>query len=407
MMLTATTHKAMAESGTTPVTAPVVIAGGGFGGLYTALALAGRRSPPPILLIDPNDRFLFLPLLYELLSGELRSWEIAPRYDALLAGKGVAWLQDRVVRIDADNDLIHTATGRQLAFSRLVLATGAQPNSFGIPGVAEHCFGFRTLADVERLQSLVQRLRERARPLQRLAVVGAGATGVELACKLADLLEGDAIVELIEQGPGLLPVAKAFNREQADQALRRRDVRLRTQTQVEAVQPGRVDLKGPGGPEQLGVEAVIWTAGISFRPPELQPAAPADRRGRLLCQNTLQLLNHPHIFALGDIAHVAMEEPGGTANALPANAQVAFQQAECLAANLMLSLAGARLEPFQFNDLGEMMSLGAGEASLTGAGFTLAGAAAFQIRKLAYLTRLPGRAHQLKVAAGWLADWPR
>ena len=95
------------------------------------------------------------------------------------------------------------------------------------------------------------------------------------------------------------------------------------------------------------------------------------------------------------------------ANALPANAQVAFQQAECLAGNLVHSLAGEGLEPFEFNDLGEMMSLGVGEASLTGGGFTLAGAAAYQIRRLAYLARLPGKAHQLKVAAGWLADWPR
>ena len=68
----------------------VVIVGGGFGGLYTALALAQRKNHPPVLLIEPNDRFLFLPLLYELLSGELRGWEIAPRYDGLLAGRGLA-----------------------------------------------------------------------------------------------------------------------------------------------------------------------------------------------------------------------------------------------------------------------------------------------------------------------------
>lgn len=400
----------MAESAATPATAPVVILGGGFGGLYTALALAARRQHPPILLIEPNERFLFLPLLYELLSGELRSWEIAPRYDTLLAGKGVAWLQDRVIRIDTEASQVHTAAGRKLAFSRLVIATGAQSNSFGIPGVLEHSLGFRTLADVERLQHLIQNLKQCARPLQRLAVVGAGASGVELACKLADQLQGSAIVEVIEQGPGLLPQAKAFNREQADLALQRRDVRLRTNTHVEAVEADRLALQGPGGLEQLSVDGVIWTAGLRFQAPELRATtamatAPAtDHLGRLFCKPTLQLRDHPHVFALGDIAHVDVE---GEERALPATAQVAFQQAECLAVNLVKSLAEGPLDPFHYKDLGEMMSLGEGEASLTGGGFTLAGAAAFQIRKLAYLTRLPGPSHQLKVAAGWLADWPR
>lgn len=396
----------MAESVATPATAPVVIVGGGFGGLYTALALAARRQHPPILLIEPNDRFLFLPLLYELLSGELRSWEIAPRYDTLLAGKGVAWLQDRVVRIDTESCRVHTAAGRELAYGQLVIATGAQSNNFGIPGVTEHSLGFRSLADVERLQRLIHSLKERSRPLQRLAVVGAGASGVELACKLADQLQGSAIVELIEQGPGLLPQAKAFNREQADRALQRRDVRLRTHTHVEAVEAGGLALQRPGGPEHLSVDGVIWTAGLRFQAPELSPAAPTatDRLGRLICEPTLRLRHHPHVFALGDIAHVDAEDGE---HALPATAQVAFQQAECLASNLLKSLADEPLEPFHYNDLGEMMSLGVGEASLTGGGFTLAGAAAFQIRKLAYLTRLPGPSHQLKVAAGWLADWPR
>ncbi|MEX0588705.1 MAG: NAD(P)/FAD-dependent oxidoreductase [Cyanobium sp.] len=384
-----------------------MIVGGGFGGLYTALALAARRHHPPILLIEPNDRFLFLPLLYELLSGELRSWEIAPRYDTLLAGKGVAWLQDRVERIDADASLVHTAGGRQLPYCRLVVATGAQSNSFGIPGVAEHSLGFRTLADVERLQRLMSDLRQRVKPLQRLAVVGAGASGVELACKLADQLQGSAILELIEQGPGLLPQAKAFNREQADRALQRRDVRLRTHTRVEAIQPGKLELHGPGGAEQLSVEAVIWTAGLRFSAPAITPAAAIDRGGRLMCTPSLQLRDQERIFALGDIGHVDDHTQDESTKPLPATAQVAFQQAECLAGNLLNSLAGEPLAPFQYNDLGEMMSLGEGEASLTGGGFTLAGAAAFQIRKLAYLARMPGKTHQLKVAAGWLADWPR
>ena len=104
------------------------------------------------------------------------------------------------------------------------------------------------------------------------------------------------------------------------------------------------------------------------------------------------------MFAIGDIAQLDGVDP------VPTTAQVAFQQADCLAANLLRSLANEPLEPFHFKDLGEMMSLGKGEASLTGGGFTLAGPAAFQIRRLAYLSRMPGKTHQAKVAAGWLGS---
>ena len=385
---------APAQAGLNPA---VVIVGGGFGGLYTALALAAKRKHPPLLLIEPNERFLFLPLLYELLSGELRSWEIAPRYDALLAGRGVAWLRDKVQSIDAAGHTLQTAGGRTLPFSRLVVATGGDSDSFGIPGVMEHALFFRTLKDVERLQQLVAALRQRHSSLQRLAVVGAGPSGVELACKLADLLDGSAVVELIEQGPTALPQAKAFNREQALGALQRRDVRLRTGVGVTAVAPDQLGLSDGN---TLAVDAAVWTAGLRLNPPPITPAPARDRRGRLLCTPELQLLQQKHLYAVGDVAALP-DEP------LPATAQVAFQQADCLAANLMRAEAGEHLQPFSFNDLGEMLSLGVGEACLTAKGVTLAGKAAFQLRRLAYLTRLPGTPHQLRVAAGWLADWGR
>lgn len=395
-----------------PVQNNVVIVGGGFGGLYTALALAQRKHHPPVLLIEPNDRFLFLPLLYELLSGELRGWEIAPRYDGLLAGRGLAWLQDRVERIDADGHRLHTAGGRTIPYGRLVIATGAESNTFAVPGADRHSLGFRSLADVERLQRLLAELRQQRRPLQRIAVVGAGPTGVELACKLADMAEGSAVIELIEQGPQLLPQARAFNREQAALALQRRDVRLRTRTQVEAVEAEAITLRchpdgdSPAHAETLAVRAVVWTAGLSFRAPRIDPAPACDSRGRLLCGPDLRLRDHGDLFVAGDLAApVDPEEAAAPATATPATAQVAFQQAPVLAANLIRSLAGEPLEPFHWKDLGEMMSLGVGEASLTGSGVTLAGPAAYQLRRLAYLTRLPGRSHQLRVAAGWLADW--
>jgi NADH dehydrogenase len=277
------------------------------------------------------------------------------------------------------------------------MATGGDTESFGIPGVMEHALFFRTLHDVEKLRQLVDTLRLRRTALQRIAVVGAGPSGVELACKLADLIDGSAVVELIEQGPTALPQAKAFNREQALAALQRRDVRLRTGLGVTALEAQQLRLSDGSS---LAVEATVWTAGLRLNPPPIHPAPARDSRGRLLCTPELQLHQHPHLFAVGDVAALP-DEP------LPATAQVAFQQADCLADNLMRADAGEALKPFSFNDLGEMLSLGVGEATLTGMGVTLAGKAAFQLRRLAYLARLPGTPHQLRVAAGWLADWGR
>lgn len=390
--------------------APIVIVGGGFGGLYTALALAARADHPPILLIEPQERFLFLPLLYELLSGELRRWEIAPRYDTLLAGRGVAWLQDRVDRIEADHQRIHTRGGQEIHYSRLVLACGGAGATFGIVGADRHSLAFRSLADVDRLQALLTDLRRGDRPLQRLAIVGGGPTGVELACKLADLVPEGCRIELIEQGPQLLPQARAFNREQAEAALQRRQVTLRTNTAVTAVEADMLRLRhqvgspsgteDPGTEEQLPVRAVIWTAGLAFHPPAFSPSPQRDGRGRLRCEPSLQLEGQSNVFVLGDLASLEQED-----SPLPGTAQVAFQQAPLLADNLLRSLAGEELRPFRWNDLGEMLSLGIQEATLCGAGITLAGRTAYRLRQLAYLSRMPGLPHTLKVAAGWLADW--
>ena len=388
----------------------MVVVGGGFGGLSTALELARGNGAPPVLLIEPQERFLFLPLLYECLSGELRRWEIAPRYSTLLAGSGVAWLQQRVQQIDCSDHSLLTEGGQRLRYSQLVVATGGRSLTYGIPGVAEFSLGFRSLADVDRLQGLIERLRLRSRPLQRLVIVGAGASGVELACKVADLLAGSAVIELIEQGPDLLPGSKAFNRDQARTALLQRDVRLRCGTRVLAVEASAIHLEAPGGRDTLSCEAVVWTGGVGGSVPDMEPPLPLDPRGRLRVDPQLQVVGAGDLFAIGDAARslqadadTSGDPDAGSLN--PATAQVAYQQATHVAANLLRLRQGEPLQPFVWNDLGEMLGLGIGQATLTGMGMTLAGPAAFQLRRLAYLARLPGLQHQLKVAGGWLAEW--
>jgi NADH dehydrogenase len=136
----------------------------------------------------------------------------------------------------------------------------------------------------------------------------------------------------------------------------------------------------------------------------ISPTPLSDGCGRLLCDQQLRLLGRDDVFVVGDLAAVP-QTPQGQGLSLPTSAQVAFQQAPVVAANLLAHLEGRELQPFRWTDLGEMLSLGRGEAALTSSGITLAGPAAFQLRRLAYLTRLPGLRQQLRVAAGWLTDW--
>ena len=312
----------------------VVIVGGGFGGLFTALAIQRRQPSCPIVLIEPRERFVFQPLLYELLSDELQSWEVAPRYDQLL-NNNICWIQDSVVQIDQTSQSIELASGVSLPWGQLVLATGSRANDFGIPGVKEHSFGFRDLNDVARLKQWLSCLRQQRDEDAGLIIVGAGPTGVELACKLADLMEGAASVRLVEMGDEILPSSTSIS------------------------------------------------------------PAPALERGRLAVNDDLRLVGSANVFALGDLS----ARPGSP---WPASAQVAMQQGDATAAAIARLRMGEQPQPFQFEDRGEMLSLGVGDATLTGMGLTLAGPLAFQLRRATYLTRLPGLSLGLRSAGAWL-----
>ena len=370
-----------------------LIVGGGFGGLTAALSLAEQQPRRPVVLIEPRSQFLFQPHLYELLSDELQAWEVAPAYRDLISNRGISWIQDRVVSIDTSARTVSTASGHRLHWNQLLLACGSRPNDFGIPGVKDNALGFQNLDDVHTLKCLIRDLRQRRLSHAALVIVGAGPTGVELACKLADLLTGSARLHLIEQGATILPNSPAFNRERAVAALERRDVTVHLNTAVTAVTPSSVEL-GSGTP--LAHHGLIWTAGSRPNLPEMVPA-PAMAKGRLAIDATLRLVDQPSVFAIGDLSCWESDP-------WPSTAQVAMQQGVAVARSIHHQQQQQDEEPapFRFEDRGEMLSLGIGDATLTGMGITLAGPLAFGIRRATYLTRLPGLSLGLRSAGAWL-----
>ncbi|MGE4581190.1 MAG: FAD-dependent oxidoreductase [Synechococcus sp.] len=371
----------------------VVVVGGGFGGLFSALAIRERLPERPVVVLEPHSNFVFQPHLYELLSGEMQSWEVAPRYRDLLSSRQMVWLQERVNRIDLDAGYLTTDKGSRLEWGDLILATGTEPNDFGIPGVSQHAQGFHNLNDVATLRERIHLLRQQRKSDAALVIVGAGPTGVELACKLADLLEGSALIHLIEVGDEILARSRSFNRTKAQAALERRQIRLHLNTSVTAVQDTQVQLAGG---TSLRHDGLIWSGGSRPSLPPLKPESLVERRG-ISINSDLRVSGQANVFAIGDSSHHA-EAPW------PGTAQVAMQQGEAVAAALAAMAAGQEPEPFEFQDRGEMLSLGLGDATLTGLGITLAGPLAFNLRRATYLTRLPGMSLGLRSAGAWLLN---
>jgi len=382
-----------------PHSGEIVLVGGGFGGLTTAIALSRTKNRPPIILIEPKDNFVFTPLLYELLSGEVRSWEIAPTYKKFLGNKGVVMIQSFAKCINTDKQIVTTSCGLNINYSQLVIGTGSRPNDFGIPGVSEHALMFQTLMDVHVLKKLIKKIKIEKKP-KPIVIVGAGPTGIELACKLFDLLGSHTDIKLIELKERVLPNGKSFNQDQCERSLKERGIEIYLQTKVLSITSSHVKLFTDKNQIDKTFElthgGVIWTAGAKAVVPEIFPPIPL-KNGMISVDSSLNVMNLKNVFALGDLA-LNEQIP------YPLTAQVAMQQGELTAKNLMALRIGEEMKPFEYQDNGEMLSLGIGQATITGFGLTIAGSMAFQIRRMAYLTKMPNWTTGLRATFAWVLN---
>lgn len=403
-------------------THPTVILGGGFVGLFTALHLSQKNYPYPIVLVEQRDRFTFKPLLYELLTGELHTEQICPSYVELLSDR-VAFVQGSIQSIDLLQKQVALASDQLLDYDHLVLALGSQTTYFNTPGAAENALPFTTATDAIALKNHLEAVLQQAcRSVDRnqrlslltIAIIGAGPSGVELACTLADILPvwyeamgGDyeeIRVVLVNRSSEILKGdINSRLRDQAKQSLANCtvSVELLLETAVTSIASTGVGYSRLEQMEFLPAQTIVWTGGT--QPHALLQTLPVtsehrDRQGRLQVTSTLQLSEFPDVFVGGDCAYVA-DSPQ------PPTAQVAYQQGKAIANNLYAIATRQALQPAQVSLRGTLMKLGVGEgiANIFDR-VAVTGELGHLIREATYLELLPTPAHNFKTTTEWLTD---
>jgi NADH dehydrogenase len=391
----------------------IVILGGGFGGLFTALDLAGSGE---VILVSEADHFIFTPMLYEYMSGEVEAWHIAPPYDELL-DDNVRFIQSAVSSVDLGSQIVSLKTGEKLEYDVLVLALGGITNYWGIEGPEAFTLPFRKLAHADALRARMVRALDHIPPemspqdVRRevtFAVVGAGASGCELSTKMADLLldafkrralHGEPRVLVLEMGDRVVPGMGDQIRDFVDDALRESHVEVHTRTRVVKVTADELTFEHEGRLESLKTAGVVWTAGVRINPVIEQLEVEKTKRGLLVVKPTLQLSQHFNVFALGDIALYPDATP-----TLAGTAQLAFQQASLAARNIKAFNEGREMRSKHFEELGEAISLGTERAAVLTGGKAFGGALARQARFALYTSRLPTWHHRLRVGASWFFE---
>lgn len=368
----------------------IVIVGGGAGGLQLATSLGRyfsftpylhRRREAPIAqvtLVDKNRTHIWKPLLHQVATGALDSSLDALNYQVHARGNGFQFelggLQglDREARTIElapvyDDSGVQLVPARKLEYDYLVFALGSQSNDFNTPGVREHC---QFLDSAEQAQRFHRKLLDQFLQLEnrvadkvQIAIVGGGATGVELAAELVDaaremghygrIADGDLKVTLIEAGPHLLPALPPRLGNSSEKELTRLGVRVLTGTQVaKASEAGFVTADD----EEIPATVRVWAAGVKA-PDFLRDMdhLMLNRQNQIEVEATLQSKSDPHIFALGDCAGCI----DGAAHKVPPRAQAAQQMAKTARDNLiaLVEQRDGQLQPFLYRDRGSLVSL--------------------------------------------------
>lgn len=348
----------------------VVVVGAGFAGLACARALGKHRVR--VTLIDKNTYHQFLPLLYQVATAQLPQLEIMRPVRGLVRKlPSVVVKQGEVVDVDPATRSVTTAEGHRFSGSHVVLAMGSRPNFFGVTGAAEHSFPLYSARDARVLRDRILRLFEDVdldptrieHGALNFVIVGAGATGVETAGALADMINDvmpqryhdlqvrQARVILVDHGHVVLAPFSAHAHDYAVDVLKRKHVQLLLGRSVTEVADDRV--RFADGSEILS-RCVVWAGGMQAPTFAGAEQFSTGRGGRIDAAEDLSVRAYPGVYAVGDLANVA----GTDGNPLPQLGSVALQQGQAVARSILADLAGRPAPAFDYRDKGIMAMIG-------------------------------------------------
>lgn len=398
----------------------IVVVGGGFAGYHTVKNLVASidQNETEIVLINPTDYFLYLPLLPEVASGILDPRAVSVPLPG--AFPGVRFVLGEVTSVDPTRQQLSYTDPEDnpgaLTFDRVVLAAGSVNKLLPIPGVATHGHGFRGIPEALYFRDHVTRQIELAAAAtdQRerdarctFVVVGAGYTGTEVAAQgptFTDMLAKrhpelrDQPIRwlLLDVAPRVLPGLDQRLSRTADSVLRRRGVEVMTETSISEAYESGVQLRDG---EFVPTRSLVWCVGV--RPdPLVESMRLETQQGRLVVNQQLVVPGQPHVFACGDAA--AVPDPKNPGQLTPMTAQHAVRQAKFAARNVVASLRGDPLSSYSSRDLGFVVDLGAGQAAANPLHIPMSGLPAKAVTRGYHLMAMPN--NRVRVATDWVLD---
>ncbi len=399
----------------------VVIAGGGFGGFYTARTLAHvlPAHSARIRVVNDVNFMLYTPLLPGAAAGTLEPRHVVVPLRQQLPG-GVDLRLGRILGAAPERNrlLIENLDGEpeELAYDHLIVTVGSVSRTLPVPGLAEHAVGFKSLAEAIALRNHVIRTLEMAETLEdgdarreylTYVFVGAGYAGLEGIAELQDFV-GDVLElyprcrltgmrwVLVEANDRVMPEIGTKLADFATRELRGRGIEIRTSTTLSEVTAHAARLSDG---EVFPTRTVVWTAGVKPAPVVARFGLPLDERGRIISSSALQVQGYDNVWALGDCA--AVPDPARKGQPCPPTAQHAIRQGRVAARNVAAAIEGGRKRRFRYKTKGVFVDMGRREAVAETLGLRWSGLPAWILARTYHLVMMPGVGRRARLLVDW------